>query len=207
MNIRYKYDNIQPEKHNDNTLILKIEWSVVDHFVYLIEPKSVAQRDDLQKSMHNMYEKEILCDLNIFAKDGTVKAHSIPFFTYGGEMIQKMLTSNMKESLEKTIYFKEFSLRTVRAFIGFVYLGQKALEPEVFVAKNIDLNELFQMAQTYQNLSLIDCCTNLYSIFSKVEDIKIIKHLADIYNNEHLLKLYEALHLKINSNASGYIKV
>jgi hypothetical protein len=190
---------------NKNVKAFKIDWINGEHFTYPIEPKRLSPRDDLQKSIYSMYEKHILCDLSIVAKDGIVKVHSIPLFTYGGDMIQKMLTCNMKESLEKVVSFKEFSLNSVKAFVDFMYLGENGLKPESVSKNDVDLYELFQMANTYQVQELIDCCTNLLSLFSSTEDVEKIKHLAEFYENEHLKELYENLLLKLNP--SSFIKV
>lgn len=192
---------------NKDVTAFKIDWVSEDHFVYPIIAKTISQRDDLQKSMYSMYESQTLCDLSLIAKDGVVKVHSIPLFTYGGEMMQKMLTCNMKEFVEKTIHFGEFSLNSVKAFVDFIYLGEKGLEPESFLKKDVDLCELFQMAHTYQVKSLIDCCTNWFSLFSSTKDIEKIKYLADFYENEHLKNLYEYLLLKLNPNQTGFIKI
>lgn len=185
----------------------KVDWVSGDHFVYPIEAKVIPSRDNLKKSMHSMYENQILCDLSLVAKDGTVNVHSIPLFTYGGEMIQKMLTCNMKESLEKVVHFNEFSLNSVKAFVDFIYLGEDGLEPESVLKRNVNLCELFQMAHTYQVQTLIDCCTNLFSLFSSTKDIEKIKYLAELYENEHLKKLHEYLLLKLDPSQTGFIKI
>ena len=204
--IRYKCVEEQGVLSED-VKAFKIDWVSGDHFVYPIEAKVIPSRNDLKKSMHSMYENQILCDLSLVAKDGAVNVHSIPLFTYGGEMIQKMLTCNMKESLEKVVYFNEFSLNSVKAFVDFMYLGEDGLEPESVLKRDVDLCELFHMAHTYQVQTLIDCCTNLFSLFSSTKDIEKIKYLAELYENEHLKKLHEYLLLKLNPSQTGFIKI
>lgn len=178
----------------------KIDWLSEYHFVPPISLTPISPREDLQQSMYSMYKKQILCDFTLKAKDGSLQVHAIPLFTYGDEMMQRMLTSSMKESIDKTILFTEFSLNTVKAFIDFIYLGEKGLEPQSFLVKEIDLDELFEMAQTYQVKSLIDCCTNLYSVFCSIEHKEKIKTLADLYENKHLQTLYEYFSIKSDPN-------
>lgn len=177
---------------------LKIEWDPDKHLIYPIEPKAILPRDNLQNTMYSAYKNQIMCDYSLVTDDGIVKIHSVILFTYGGEVIQKILTVNMKESLEKTICFNSFSLNTVKAFVDYIYLGEKAFKPESFLEKDINLCELFEMAHIYQIQPLIDCCTNLFSLFSSLDDINQIESLADHYENAHLKALYEHLSMKLS---------
>lgn len=170
-----------------------VDWVDDDHFVFPIPPKNVSPREDLASSFHSMYKQQILCDISLVAQDGALNCHTIPLFINGGETIQKLLTCNMKESLERVIRFDEFSIKTLMAFVDYMYKGEKGLEPRDVREKNIDLGELLQMAHTYQVQPLIDCCTNLLSLFSSPSDLAQIKQMADFYENEHLKELHRYL--------------
>ena len=176
----------------------KVQWKE-GHFPPRITPKPIPRRD-FQKDLYSMYIDESLCDLTLVTKDGTIKIHSVPLFLCGGEAIQKMLTSNMKESLTKIVSFDQYSIATVKAFVDFIYLGESALAPKVFFNKGVDVYELLDMAHTYQIKPLIDCCTNLLNVSANTSDAENIKNLADRYDNEHLKELYKFLCLDPNKN-------
>lgn len=192
---------------NEQIEAFKIDWIKENHFVYPIEPIKISPREDLQQSMYSLYEKQLFCDFSVTAKDGVLKVHSAIFFTYGGKIIQNMLTRNMKESTEKTISFTDFSLSAVKAFADFLYLGEKAFEPEAFLERNVNLYELFTMAHLYQVEPLINCCTNLISLFSDIEDLEEIEHLVHTYQNKHLEELHKHLILQANTQKIELIKV
>ncbi|MBX9743920.1 MAG: BTB/POZ domain-containing protein [Chlamydiales bacterium] len=185
----------------------KIEWVKENHFVYPIEPVKIPPREDLQQSMYSLYRENILCDFSVIAKDGALEVHSAIFFTYGGKIIQNMLTRKMKESTEKTISFTDFSLSAVKAFVDFLYLGEKTFEPKAFLQRSVSLYELFSMAHLYQVEPLIDCCTNLISLFSDIEDLQEIEHLVNVYKNKHLEELRKHLRLKTSPEKIDLIKV
>lgn len=185
----------------------KIDWTGEKYFVYPIEAKTIPPKMDLLESMYSIYEEQRFCDLSLVAGDGVLKAHSILLSVCGSEVIQKMLTHEMKESSEMTILFNEFSLKSLKAFVDFVYLGEKGLQPKSVLEKDVDLYELFEMAHTYQFHTLIDCCTNLLSLFSSVKDKDKIYSLAKLYDNEHLRKLYEYLLFKSKPNQPEFIKI
>lgn len=170
---------------------ITIEWLPGSHYVYPILPKAIAKRADAQESMYAMYQQQIYCDFSIVAKEGVVKMHSLPLFMHGGAAIQTLLTSGMKETLEKTINFSHFSLSTVEAFVDFIYLGEKTLTPDSIDENNVNLIELFELANIYQIQPLIDSCTNLFSLVSTADDIKTIVSLSVTYDNDHLKKLCE----------------
>lgn len=170
---------------------ITIEWLRGCHYVYPILPKAIAKRADAQESMYAMYQQQTYCDFSIVAKEGVVKVHSLPLFMHGGAAIQTLLTSNMKETIQKTINFSHFSLSTVEAFVDFIYLGEKTLTPDSIDENNVNLTELFELANIYQIQPLIDSCTNLFSLVSTADDIKTIVSLSVTYDNDHLKKLCE----------------
>ncbi|MDP1608489.1 MAG: BTB/POZ domain-containing protein [Chlamydiales bacterium] len=192
---------------NQEIEAFEINWVKEKRFIYPIDPVKIPPRENLQQSMHSLYRENILCDFSVIAKDGALQVHSVIFFTYGGKIIQNMFTHKTKESAEKTISFTDFSLSTVKAFVDFLYLGEKAFEPEAFLERNVNLYELFTMAHLYQVEPLIDSCTNLISLFSDIEDLEEIKHLVNIYQNKHLEELYKHLTLQANGQKIELIKV
>lgn len=185
--------------------IFEISWgATLKSFTYPIPPKKI-ERGNLEQSISSLYKEQKFCDIVIKTKDeNVIKAHSTILFAFGGEMIQSMLTANMKESNEKIICFSDFSKDVIKAFVDFIYFGEKELEPNSFSKRNVDLSELLRMAHTYQVLPLINHCTNLFSLLSTKENAEDIKCLADFYNNDHLKELYQCLSGK---NKTKYIKV
>ena len=193
-NIHSKF-SYQPKE----ILSFKIEWNRENQFVYRIPPKSVPKRESPLETWHTMYQNQFLCDLTLIAENVEIKLHSLLLYTYGGEIFQKMLTNGFKESVDKVISLKEFSLNTVRAFIDFIYLGENALQPEVTCTNAYEVSELLRLAHTYQIPSLVDHCANLLCLVTSAEDAEAIKLLADKCEIEQLKKLYEHLLLDGNS--------
>ena len=171
----------------------RIEWSKNKLPVYPIEPISIPSRKLLPSEAHEMLEKQILCDLKLVARDGSMNAHSMLLFLKGGPLMKTMLTGGMKEALEKVVTFSDFSLKTIKSFLDFVYLGESGLLPEKIQEHGIDLFELFVFAHLHDFTPFLDCCTNLISLFARPDDIPQIIALATTYNNPHLKALAEHL--------------
>lgn len=180
----------------ENVEAIDIEWIREEHLIYSIAPQEIPSRElnSLIKSSYDMYQNSICCDLVIVIGKATIPVHSIPFYTYGGDAIKNMLTANMKEQQEKTIEITAFDEKTVRAFIDFVYLGPEGLDPTTDSCQELDVVELFKMAQVYQLEDLITHCTNLLSLFASPDQAETISELAVLYENDLLKKLSE--HLK-----------
>ena len=193
----------------------KISWNSESYQVYPIQKIEITARDDILNNFYALYSNGDLCDLKLITKEGVIlNVHSLLMYSHGGEVLQKMLTLGMKESSQKVLEFKEFSVNTVTAFIDFIYLGEKGVSLESLKERDLDLSELFDMAHTYQVKSLVDHCTNLISCYWNIDHIEIIKDMADYYGNEHLKKLYEYFLQKIegvflaeDSNSSSEIKL
>lgn len=184
-----------------NVEAIDIEWIREEHVIYSIAPQEIPSRElnSLVKSTYDMYQNSICCDFIIGIGEVTIPVHSIPFYTYGGDAIKNMLTTNMKEQQERKIEIKEFKEKTVRAFIDFIYLGPKGLNPESDRYQELDVIELFRMAQTYQVKDLIDHCANLMSLYCTSDQADNIEEMADYYQNDYLKKLSE--HLKKQPNS------
>jgi hypothetical protein len=83
----------------------------------------------------------------------------------------------------------ELSHQTLKAFIDYLYLGQKALMPD-----NCNPYHLLTKAYDWQLPDLIDCCTNLISLKANPQDADTISTLANRYDNDHLRRLATHLH-------------
>ncbi len=176
--------------------VIRINWQKQFHLIYPISPKCIPEQEELGKALYSLYQKQQFCDFSLKTKDQTIKVHSNLLYVYGGPVFQGLLTSNMKETIDKAISFAEYSQSTVEAFIDFIYLGGKAFSEKMISSNQqntIDLFELFELANTYQIETLIDCCTNLISLMTTKQDLEIIEQLATTYNNKHLKQLCDYL--------------
>lgn len=194
-----KFSTIQLEKKcigdsfNEHTYqtvtALKIDWIATEHFIYSIPPRA-----DIQPLLYLMYkDRQDLCDLTLEAFDGQVKIHLSQLYIYGEDAMKAMFTSEFAELQNKKILLKNFSLKTVKAFVDFLYLGPQGVTYKMISDNEVDLNELFAFADLYQISSLIDLCAHLFSLFARPEDAKNINDLAQNYNNEYLKRLGEHL--------------
>lgn len=181
--------------------VIRITWREEFHLVYPIPPKFIPAQEDMSKVFYSLYQEQKLCDFSLISKDGVIKVHANILYLYGGPALQKLLTSDMKENTNNAVSFAEFSQGTVQAFVDFIYLGGRAFSEKVISSNNknaTDLPELFQFAHTYQIGTLIDCCTNLMSMFATKKNLKDLEHLANFYNNSHLKQLCKHLSSKEN---------
>lgn len=181
---------------------LKIEWTDRNRHVYPIPPKVIPERGDPSEFFYSMYKSQTLCDFSLIASDGVVMIHSLLLLAHGGA-IKGML--HMKESAERAFRLTKYSMKAVEALIYFLYLGK--LEPEYCQEKEINICELLDLADMYQIIPLIDCCTNVLSLFSSLEDLEKITELADRYNNPHLKTLKDYLFKKRYPDQKNLIKV
>jgi len=108
-------------------------------------------------------------DLELVARDGSIRVHRVVFFAQGGEVLQKKLQDS-----EIVLNFREFALATVEGFVRFVYLRELSLE--YLQANNVDLIELLKIGEACQMPDLVNCCT---SLAFESEDIGLIKSFAD----------------------------
>lgn len=187
--------------------VIQINWQKESWLVYPIPPKLIPQQEEMGKALYSLYQKQQLCDFSLVSKDNIIQVHSSLLYIYGGPVLQKLLTSDMKETIDKVISLADYSHTTVQAFIEFIYLGGKGFSEKVVSSNNqntINLFELFELANAFQIENLIDCCTNLITLVANKQDLKVIQHLASLYGNKHLEQLCE--HLSSKENAI-YIKV
>jgi hypothetical protein len=184
--------------------VIRIQWQEGSHFVYPIPPKSIPEQEDLSKAFYSLYQKQQCCDFSLSSKEGVlIHMHSSLLYINGGPVFQALLVDNMKENAAKMITFPEYSQNTVQAFVEFIYLGGKAFSEKMIASHNqnpINLAELFEFANTYQITILVDCCTNLMSLFATKEDLETLQDLATLYDNSHLKQLCEHLSIKENAN-------
>jgi len=176
--------------------VIKIKWKEDVHLVYPIDPKVILEKEQFREDLYSLYQEQELCDFSLICKDGEVKFHSNLLFVSGGLAFQRLLKAKMKETQDKVISLTEYSQGTIRAFMDFVYLGGGAFSKKVISSdsqETTNLFELFRFANVYQIESLIDCCTNLISLVATKKDLRIVQHLATLYNNEHLKLLYTHL--------------
>lgn len=182
--------------------VIRINWKEESHLIYQISPKSIPEQEEMGKALYSLYQKQQFCDFSLKSKDGVIKVHVSLLYLYGGPIIQKLLTSDMKEKTDQTVSFPDYSHSTVQAFIEFIYLGGRAFSEKAISSNNqnpINLFELFEFANTYQIETLIDCCTNLMSLLATKQDLEVLKHLVTLYDNKHLKQLYDHLSTKENA--------
>lgn len=185
--------------------VIRINWQEESHLVYPIPPTFIPEQEEVGKALYCLYQKQQLCDFSLASKDNTIKVHSSLLYIYGGPVLQKLLTSDMKETVDKVVSFPEYSQNTVQAFIEFIYLGGRGFSEKVVASKNqntinlFELFDLFEFANTYQVKNLIDCCTNLITLVANKQDLKLIQNLADFYDNKHLKQFCDYLSHKENA--------
>lgn len=192
---------IQERTEDSTRSRLQITWK--DVLIYPIASKPISTPEPIGKALYPLYQKQEHCDFTICCADGVViKSHFALLYGYGGYVLQKLLTSDFKESKDRVITFETHSTDIIKDFLEFIYLGGKEFSEKMILSKDLDiikLYELFDFAHMYGIETLMDCCTNLISLKATKEDISEIKELANLYNNEHLQQLCNHFYPKQNN--------
>lgn len=173
-----------------------IHWQAKHHMVYRIPPKEIPERVDVGQALYSLYQQEKMCDFTLVTKkNGIVKCHSSMLYLYGGTL-QELLSSGMRELMEGKISFEDYSPKTVRAFLDYIYLGGPAFSRKFTTtqkADQVNLLKLFELANRWMVKPLIDTCTNLISLGATEKDIVNIQPLAAAHHNDHLSELCKHL--------------
>ena len=175
---------------------LSFIWNSNIHYVYPIPPLKLAPACQMDETLYDMLQAKLFCDFQLKAKGGALSLHATVLFARGGEMLQRALVTQMREGFEREMQFIESDIGTLRAFVDYIYLGsdrfmEKFKKPDQKYLSN--LTNLFVFAHTYQIPGLVDCCTNLISLFAKRSDVSTLRTLAERYENSHLTRLCDHL--------------
>ncbi len=187
---------VQLNKHGSTQIetieaqTISIHWNKDCHLMYTMAPKQILPSPQMDQGLYQLQQKGKLCDFSLKNKEESIPVHSAVLFMRGGPVLQTLLESNMKETKEGAINFPEYSKATLQALIDFLYLdGPAFLKTYQEKVHTIDLTELFVFANTYQISSLIDCCTNLLSLYAQPEQVEALEPLAQLYKNKYLQDL------------------
>lgn len=173
--------------------IIQITWK--NSLIYPITPKKITEPAPIGTILYPLYQTQEHCDFSITCKDGAViKSHFALLYGYGGSVLQRLLTSDFKETRERSISFENHSKDVLESFLEFIYMGAVEFSEKMIASKDLDITklyELFDFAHMYQVEALVDCCSNLISLVATKEDLVEIQYLADMYDNAHLKQLCE----------------
>lgn len=173
--------------------ILQVTWK--NSLIYPITPKPIAEPAPIGKILYPLYQRQEHCDFSLHCKDGAViKSHFALLYGYGGCVLQRLLTSDFKETRERSISFENHPKDVIESFLEFIYGGAAEFSEKMIASKDLDITklyELFHFAHMYQVEALVDCCSNLISLVATKENLVEIQRLADMYDNAHLKQLYE----------------
>lgn len=194
------YKNDPTENSTDS--VIQINWK--DRLIYPISSLPIPLPKPIGHALYPLYQNQEYCDFTISYEDGMViKSHFALLYAYGGSVLQKLLTSHFKEGREKAIAFETHRKEIIEAFLEFIYLGGKEFSEKMILSNDLDITKLYNLftfAHMYEVETLINCCTNLISLKATKEDLREIKELASLYNNEHLKELcnYFSCEQKLN---------
>ncbi len=183
-----------------------IDWTAEEHYESHVAPIVIPEREGLQMHLYRMYtdEKQPGCDLTIVSQDmKEIKIHESVLRCFGGPILPIMLDGQWKESNEKKVVFGETPSDVLKVFVEYLYLGESALRPKVFLQKKVDVCTLLDLAVAYQIDPLIKCCVNILSIGATVEQVDEVKALAEAYNRLELKPLAEHLTYLIAAKKLG----
>lgn len=174
-------------------LVIQIDWEPTALKVYPIEPKDLSKNSQTmdRSSFYSLYKQGILCDTTIISKtQQKFQIHSLLLYSFGGEMLQALLTGAYKESKNKEIHFETFESEVLELFIDYIYQGQKIAFEKLMEKGNKELAfQTFGFANLYAIPQFVDCCTNAISLLCDAQDIERIKEEAKLHENPHLAQL------------------
>lgn len=193
---------IQKQTENPACSRIQIHWKNI--LTYPIPCKTIPAPKPIGEVLYSLYEKQQNCDFSIRCMDGTlIKAHSALLYAYGGAVLQKLLTSDFKESKDKVVTFGTHGKDIIKIFLEFIYLGGNKFSERMILCDDLHITklyELFEFAHMYEVKTMIDCCTNLISLKATKENLKEIQELASVYNNTHLNQLCNHFFSKMKNN-------
>ncbi len=154
---------------------------------YTITPSPNPKRNDLQALFYASYvNQDEYCDVTLVAKDDIIKVHSVLPLMLGGDIFKAMLRSNMKEGLEKEIPLSCYSLKIVRQFVEYLYLGVEGLLFDEWIKTDFPVADLLHFAHSYSIHDLFNHCANYLSLVSTEEHAEMIQELAILYESDYL---------------------
>jgi len=197
-NEKYINQKIRKDKYTktpniSSTYTIDITFRKDVYNTYLITPKIIEKRNDLQNDMYILFKKQILCDFKINIKDKTLYVHSQILYIYGGPVLKSMMMTKLKESINKMIDLSDYSSVTINTFVDYLYLGPDYIDVTFMDENNVDINELFHLAHFLQIDDLMNHCINLYNLSATIDDSENILELYHEYNIKDFKSLYDAL--------------
>ncbi len=184
--------------HSDKTTvsIIQVRWNDEVHATYKIAPKLISKPLDLRQMLYREYLEGQNCDYQLIVKDDLViHLHGFMLRLHAGEPLKALFNLKTKEFSSQVLYLKEFSKRTVKAFILFIYLGAEEFENKLMSEQfvKVDILELLSFAHCHQEFLFMDCCINYLNRFCKKSDAETILEEAKLYDNAYLLEIHKAL--------------
>lgn len=184
--------------HSDKTSVslIQVHWKDEVHATYKIAPKIISKPIDLRQMLFSEYLEGKNCDYQLIVKDDfVIHLHGFMLRLHAGIPLQSLLNLKTNESMKEALYLQEFSKRTVKAFIIYIYLGASEFEEKLMSEqfKKVDVLELLSFAHCHQEFLFMDCCMNYLNRFCKKSDADTILEEAKLYNNEYLKEIHKAL--------------
>ncbi len=174
-----------------------ISWNKEHYRAFAIAPEPVVEPPSFEAGFEKMFQEQKLCDMMLVSKDQKkIGVHAAILFQRAGDMIQALLTSQMKETQTRKIDFSEFDADVVKAFATFTYIGAARFLNAFGKKPSCDHFELFRFAQTYQIEPLISCVANIITLLDPEEHKELIASFAELYQTPQLVKLHEHLQKK-----------
>ena len=164
---------------------------------YPIAPVNMLEFPSLERELHALYKtKGIRAPLLLRGPASGLDEEtlSVPFdivWARGGEVIRKIIDDASPFKSQSEISFGHTSLQTLRDWIDFLYLGPKKFS-EAMEKENPTLNRLFYLfkfGHAYLVPGLVDCATNLISLFATPKDLSELQLFTSFYGNAHLNQL------------------
>lgn len=181
-------DELFAPKH-EKVIAIRIALKHDQHLTYPITPVAIPSVSCPDPSFYERYKLGKLCDYSLISSEGKeLRVHGIILDIYGGPYFQTLLSSKMKETIEKSIKM-DYPYEVIQNVVDTLYLGPKHLEGKLFGGEEIDVYGILQFAHAHNLQPLFKQMINLLMLIARSSDAETIKGLANCYRDDDLHRL------------------
>eukprot|EP00931_Biecheleriopsis_adriatica_P108471 TRINITY_DN82795_c0_g1_i1.p1 TRINITY_DN82795_c0_g1~~TRINITY_DN82795_c0_g1_i1.p1 ORF type:complete len:374 (-),score=67.20 TRINITY_DN82795_c0_g1_i1:101-1222(-) len=180
---------------HDGTLRIEAEWSIaVDGDISKDIPKP-KPLERLAADWGRLFQSGLGSDVIVRIKDEDVRAHSLVLMARS-EVFSAMLSTPMREGLEKTIVISDLGVEAVKSMLQFLYSGE--LTPDDLKSDEKALG-ILEAAHRYNIEDLVDICVQGLTARFDVNSVGEWLYVADLMGNSNFrAKCMEFVRLHIS---------
>ena len=154
--------------------------------IYKLAPKTIAI-PYLDERNYEFYKTGKFTDFILNVDSTKFSLHRNIFYLYGGKHMQSLIDSFNDSS--PILRLHNYTPTTLRYYIEFIYRGLPAFDDTT----NLDLVELYKLADYFEHSMLLDVCRNLLNYHSDLTMIPALQELVRVYSDKDVKSLMTVL--------------